>query len=248
MKLATLVVLSYNRKAYFERSIQSLFKNTTAPYELIVCDDASDKETRDYIYGLVDAGMVSTAMFNTHHNRGIGVAVNRAFRAASGQYLLKLDADLEYNPGWLEEVEKILDHPEVGACGLFAYWHEPCHFDKMLKATTPDYHHVVDFVGSATCLTQKTYESRGPWLETRARCFSEDMEYKDGLVAAGYRLVLPLQDLASNFGFGEQHTSLIKKIDWEHGKHEYNIPTYAPVVFIQGRRVTYEPAEAGQAG
>ncbi len=234
MTHASLVVLSFNRKKYLQRSLESLWAATSYPYELIVCDDASDAETQAYIFSLVQQKRVSTALFNTGHNMGIGIAVNRGFQIARGDYLFKLDADLEYKEGWLYHIVSLLDkHPLIGCLGLFKYWHEPCHFDNELIQTHEDYHEVVDFVGSALCMRRAIYTEFGPWRENE-RHFSEDVSFKKAVQAGGYQMALPLEDVAVNFGFGEQHSSLIKEIDWEGGKHTYNIPSLQPLLFGEG--------------
>jgi glycosyltransferase involved in cell wall biosynthesis len=231
MKYASLIVLSYNRKAFLQRSLESLWAHTTYPYQLIICDDASDAETQDYIYSLVRARKVSTVLLNSGHNMGIGTAVNRGIAAAWGDYLLKLDADLIYRPGWLHEVVHILDHPEVGSMGLFAYHHPPRVFEKDIIRDHGAYYEMVDYVGSAVCFRRDIWDKFGPWWVGAEQTFSEDVRFKRTMQAVGYRLALPKHDLCENVGFGEDKTSLIRKIDWEHGKHEYNIPTYAPLLF-----------------
>lgn len=230
-KLASLLVLSYNRKQYLQASLESLWSHTTFPYELIVLDDASNAETQDYVYSLVRAQKVSTALFNCHHNRGIGCAVNRGYACASGDYILKLDADLIYRPGWLQEVVHILDRPEVGSMGLFAYHHPPRVFANDIIRDCGDYFEVVDYVGSAVCCRREVWERFGPWSVGPQYTFSEDVYFKRAIQASGLCSALPTHDLCENVGFGEHKTSLIRVIDWEHGKHVYNTPTYSPHTF-----------------
>jgi len=230
MTFASLVVLSYNRTRYLQDSLRTLWDCTHYPYQLIIVDDGSATDTQDYIYRLVRTRKVSTALFNTGHNMGIGIQVNRGFQIARGDYLFKLDADLHYTEGWLEEAVSILNEPTVGCLGLFRYWHQPCYFPEELIQAHDTYHEVKDFVGSAIGITRKTWERFGPWIE-EGHMFSEDVEFKTRVAVSGLHMALPLRDLAANVGFGEQHSSLIKKIDWDHGKHEYNIPNPQPVLF-----------------
>lgn len=231
MTYASLVVLSFNRKTYLERSLESLFETTSYPYQLVVMDDASDAETQEYVFSLVKAGKVSSALFNTGHNMGLGTAIRRGFMISRGEYLAKLDSDLLYSAGWLDRAVRLLeDYPKIGCLGLFKYWHKPCHFDDMLVADCDDYYEVQDFVGSAILLRRQVYWECGPWPDTSVS-FSEDIEFKKHVQQAGYVLALPKKDLAENFGFGEQHSSLIKVIDWERGQHQYYTPDPDPVIF-----------------
>jgi len=231
MRFASLVVLSYNRMAYLRRSLASLWANTTFPYQLIICDDASNAETARYVTDLVTSGQVSTALLNGGHNMGIGTAFNRGAAIAQGHFLVKLDADLEYAPGWLETVVRLLDEqPKLGCLGMFKYHHQPCNFEDELIADRGDHYEVVDFVGSAIAMRRQIYDEFGPWRQDEHH-FSEDVSFKNKVQAAGHYLGLTHEDVITNFGFGEQHSSLIKVIDWKDGKHTYNIPDPRPLLF-----------------
>ena len=228
---ASLVILSYNRKDFLRRSLESLWANTDSEYELIVVDDASNAETQEYIFSLVRQKKVSTALFNVGWNRGIGIAVNRGVAASRGNILFKLDADLLYHPGWLREARRLLTIQKIGCLGLFRYNYPPCRWQDELNRTDPEgFDEVKDFVGSAIGFRREMYDRFGPWTE-EGWTFSEDVKKKKEIQAGGYLLALPKDDLAVNFGFGENLTSLIRKIDWKGGKHEYNIPVTAPLLF-----------------
>lgn len=232
MDFASLIVLSYNRQEMLQRSLESLFRNTHYPYELIILDDGSNRETQDYIYSLVQEQKVSTALFNCGRNLGIGVQLNRGARIARGNILAKLDADLEYQEGWLTECVQLLsEHPEIGCLGLFKYWHPPCYFPEELIEEHADYYEVTDFVGSAILFRREIYNRFGPWTDGGKHIFSEDVYFKRTVQENGYKMALPLDDLCRNFGFGEHLTSLIRKVDWEGGKHEYNVPYRYPLLF-----------------
>jgi len=240
-KFASLVVLSYNRREMLQRSLETLFASTHAPYELIILDDSSDQETQDYIYELVRAKKVSTALFNCGQNMGLGIQVNRGFQIARGDFLLKLDADLSYTPGWLSHVMWLLrSHERIGCLGLFKYWHPPVHFPDKLIAEhfekEPHFYEVMDFVGSAICVRREIYEMFGPWFEDAPHNFGEDIAFKDAVQSDGYMLALPKCDLVHNFGFGEHLSSLIKVIDWKGGNHIYNVPSFAPLIFNPGSK------------
>ena len=229
MRFASLIILSFNRKKYIEKSLRSLQLNTRYPHQIIVMDDASDEATQTYLFAMMRAQKVSHVLFNTGHNQGIGTAMNRGLAIAKGDILMKLDADLAYKSGWLTEVVHLLDtHQQIGCLGLFKYYHEPCLFANELIKTHDDYYEVIDFVGSAVCFRRQVLKELGPWTETRR--FAEDVDFKQRAIAAGYQMALPLEDIAVNFGFGLQHTSLVQKFD-KDGKPVYHYPDSAPLLF-----------------
>jgi len=193
-------------------------------------DDASDEATQQWLFAMLRAQKISQLVLNSGHNQGIGVAMNRGFALSRGDIVMKLDADLLYKPGWLTEVVRLLDtHPKIGCVGLFKYWHEPCHFDRELVKTHPDYHEVIDFVGSAVCFRKTLLEEIGPWREDSR--FSEDKKFKEAAIAAGYQMALPLEDVAENFGFGEQHTTLRTGKFNEKGEPIFHHPDATPLLF-----------------
>ena len=121
MDFASLAVLSYGRPQMLQQSLDSLKRNTFYPHELIVHDDGSDMNWF-LLYNMVWARELSSAIINTGMNMGVGVALHRCWSVAKGNYLVKLDADLVYTKGWLEEGVRLLEkHEDVGALGFFAY-------------------------------------------------------------------------------------------------------------------------------
>jgi len=213
--------------------LESLWTNTDFPFQLIICDDASNAETQEYIFDLVRAGKVSTALFNTGHNMGIGIAFNRGAAIARGKWLFKLDADLIYEPQWLSQAIDLLSNQVIGCLGLFKYWHEPCHFDHELIVDQGTYFEVQDFVGSAIGMRREVYDQFGPWSE-QGHAFAEDVLYKRAVQVGGLCMALPKEDLVENFGFGANRSALIRKADWVGGNHEYNIPNTEPSLFGPG--------------
>ena len=202
----SIVVLSYNRKDYLQKSLESLWANTTSPYELIIVDDGSDKETQDYVYKLVENKRISSAIFNCGKNMGIGTGINRGFNLAQGRYLVKADADILYKPRWLEEMLSIISYKKAGCVGGFKYYHDPVQFDKMLLEEKKYAYKVKDFVSSVFLTTRYLYNKMG--IESFSDAFAEDVGFKTKLRKRGYDLYLTKEDLLENFGFGLERSTL----------------------------------------
>jgi glycosyltransferase involved in cell wall biosynthesis len=73
------------------------------PFELVLVDDASTDGTSEIIDGLHDDHLIK---LRHEANRGKGAAVRTAAGAATGDYVVPLDADLEYQP---EEIPALLE-------------------------------------------------------------------------------------------------------------------------------------------
>lgn len=204
----SLVVLSYRRPQFLSQTLQSLWMNTVdIPYELIVVDDGSRDACWPFLFQMLRQQLISTLVVNGGQNLGVGEGIYRGFAIAQGNYLAKLDADLEYHPGWLAAGVAILDaRPDIGMVGFFDYRHyapQDVRFNVLEKDLVGDQAIgiVDDFVSSAFLIRRETYEQFGP-IDRGSDAFAEDIMFKRKLQAAGLKLAITIPDLIVNRGFG----------------------------------------------
>lgn len=122
-KEVTVVVVSFipYLSGYFEHSLEvlqislgSLWANTRVPFDLLVFDNASCPEVRDYLLKEHQAGRIQYLVLS-EKNVGIPGARNFAFQAAPGKYIAYADYDIYFYPGWLEaHLEVLRTYPKVG--------------------------------------------------------------------------------------------------------------------------------------
>ena len=94
--------------------LESLWRTTPAPYDLLVFDNGSCREVVDYLLEARSAGRIQHLMLS-QHNLGKGGAWNVIFRAAPGELLAYTDCDALFFDGWLERSLEILEtYPRVG--------------------------------------------------------------------------------------------------------------------------------------
>jgi len=119
MEKVSIIMPCYNDGAYIGQAIDSIEAQTYQNIELIVIDDGSDeKETMDVIKELEAKEDIS--VLHTNHLRPAG-ARNQGICAASGKYVLPLDADDKIDRTYVEKCVKILDNNEkIGAVYCFA--------------------------------------------------------------------------------------------------------------------------------
>lgn len=92
--------------------LESLRRSTPDDlYELILSDDRSEAETKAFLKEVPDARLVWA-----RKNRGFAAACNAGAGKAQGEFLVFLNSDLEFRPGWLEAMLFALED-RVGAVG-----------------------------------------------------------------------------------------------------------------------------------
>jgi glycosyltransferase involved in cell wall biosynthesis len=108
-------------KGYYAESLEvlkvcleSLWKNTNLPYDLLVFDNDSCREVKEFLVEAKDKGFVQYLLLSDK-NVGKGGAWNFIFQGAQGEVIAYADSDVLFRPGWLERSIEILDtFPNVG--------------------------------------------------------------------------------------------------------------------------------------
>jgi GT2 family glycosyltransferase len=114
--LVSIIIVTFNARDYVKRCLDSIRAHTQTPHELIVIDNASRAETRDYLRG--ETGLKLTLndeniLWCRGCNQGIALADTRA------PYLLLLNPDVEIvRPDWLEIMIRVMEsESRVGMVG-----------------------------------------------------------------------------------------------------------------------------------
>jgi glycosyltransferase involved in cell wall biosynthesis len=119
----TVAVLTYipNQVGYFQNRLdvtlaclESIFTNTSIPYDLMVFDNGSNKETVAALQQLKDAGKIDFLILSSKNIGKIG-ALQVMLKAAPGEIISYCDDDVFFLPGWLEKNLEVIDiYPKVG--------------------------------------------------------------------------------------------------------------------------------------
>ncbi|MBN2502463.1 MAG: glycosyltransferase [Anaerolineales bacterium] len=94
--------------------LESIVANTQYPYDLMVFDNASCAEVREYLLEMHQAGKIQYLVFS-EQNVGKAGAWNYVFGAAPGKYVAYADSDVYHYPGWLQPQIEVLEQlPQAG--------------------------------------------------------------------------------------------------------------------------------------
>jgi GT2 family glycosyltransferase/Flp pilus assembly protein TadD len=114
----SIIIPSFNNAPHVRRCLESIHRHTgDVPFELVIVDNSSNQETRDYLAGAART-YPRLNLVNNAVNLGFARACNQGSRAARGKHLLFLNNDTEVQPGWLRPLVDTLEKDaKVGAVG-----------------------------------------------------------------------------------------------------------------------------------
>lgn len=113
--LTTIVIVTYEGLRTTQACLADLFRNTAAPFELVIVDNDSRDGTRAWLRGLQRP---NTRVLLQDRNLGFAAGCNVGAAAARGERLLFLNPDTRLPPGWLTRLGRALDaHPGVAMVG-----------------------------------------------------------------------------------------------------------------------------------
>lgn len=102
--------------------LNSIGENTHLPYDLMVFDNGSCQDVRDYLREAHKAGRIQYLILS-EKNVGKAGAWNFIFGAAPGKYIAYADSDVYHHPGWLApQIELLERFPQTGMVTGMPMW------------------------------------------------------------------------------------------------------------------------------
>lgn len=117
--VTNIFITSWNRKEMTKKTIELIYERTTpGTFAVHVFDNGSDKETRDFLYRLLEQGKIISLHLDSRntgclYNKGIFYMMNEF----TDKYFCVTDNDVyppKLSPDWLSQMIEIMDaHPEL---------------------------------------------------------------------------------------------------------------------------------------
>lgn len=105
----SVVIPYYNRQRFIDECLDSVFRQTLAPAEVIVVDDGSEPSQRSYL----EKFRPRVQIIPLAANRGVSAARNAGIEAAGGEWIAFNDSDDVWEPTKLEKQwQHVLAHPD----------------------------------------------------------------------------------------------------------------------------------------
>jgi GT2 family glycosyltransferase len=117
MSKVSIIMPVYNGAKYIAEAINSAFAQTYKDWELIVVDDGSTDDTEEIVVSL---GL--PLKFIKQQNCGPSAARNLGLQAATGTYIVFLDADDEWDHDFLEKTASQLDRLDESVAAVCSGW------------------------------------------------------------------------------------------------------------------------------
>jgi len=112
----SVVIPTANRHSTIGRAVDSIYKNTIAPYEVIIVDQSSNDLTLDALHPLIDNQQL---IYIRDSGKGISRGRNVGWQKAAGTIIAFTDDDAWVDPKWLECILATFqtDRFNIGAVG-----------------------------------------------------------------------------------------------------------------------------------
>lgn len=134
----SVVVPLYNKREDIGNTIRSILAQSYPPLEVLVVDDGSTDGSAEVVRGF-DSPLIRLI---AQPNAGECAARNRAIAEARGEYLALLDADDAWEPGYLEEIARLIGR--YPGCGMYSTAFNIVSRDGVFPSYSPEEEGVVD--------------------------------------------------------------------------------------------------------
>jgi len=115
--LTSVIIISAERGNDTKRCVESIFENTPEPFEIILSDVGSGRETLEIITALEDTYKNVHVIYNRQSTGTTGQR-NQGIYFSRGEYVVVMDNDVLVLPGWLGHLKKTASQDErIGMVG-----------------------------------------------------------------------------------------------------------------------------------
>jgi glycosyltransferase involved in cell wall biosynthesis len=195
--LFSVIIPTFNRAELLRQTLESVWRQTFADYEVIVVDDGSTDDTPAYLSTISERVSIIS-----QHNSGPGTSRNQGAERAHGEYLAFLDSDDLWFPWTLETVAELIakhNQPALVSAKLVSF-KDPSDLDAVTQTPTSaevfgDYFASSDrdcFVGAGmTFVRSDTFREVGGFSSRQINLEDHDLILRLGTAAGFVRIVDP---------------------------------------------------------
>lgn len=166
----SVIIPLYNKEREIGGTLRSILAQTYQPLEIVVVDDGSTDRSAEIVREIASP----LIKLIPQPNAGECAARNRAIAESRGEYIALLDADDEWEPGFLEEIAALIR--EFPGCGVYCTAFNIISHEGSFPAKTPatrgvignffrDSAHQYIAIPSASCVPRRVFDTVGGFPE-----------------------------------------------------------------------------------
>lgn len=121
----TIVVVPRERFQFAQESLESLYENTTRPFKLIYVDNNSPARLRDYLQ--TESQKRGFQLLRSNQFLSPNQARNLGLRQVDSKYVVFVDNDIIFAPGWLQALVNCSEETGATVVGSLVCQYRPVH-------------------------------------------------------------------------------------------------------------------------
>lgn len=224
-----IIIPVWNQLAYTRRCLESIRRHTDCPYRIIVIDNGSEKETKDYLDS-IKGGDGELLVIANETNQGYIKAINQGLAAARSDYICLLNNDTVVSEGWLSRMISLAEGDKrIGMVNPLGNegkkskdLSQLAQISSALSAKRGEYLEVERCSGFCLLLKREVFEAVGYFDENFGLGYFEDSDYGERARQKGYLSVRALDSyvyhhIGTSFHEVEERQRLFernKKLFW----------------------------------
>ena len=118
--LVTICIPNYNKSAYVERTLGSIFSQTYKNIELIIIDDCSADASEKVIRKALERSPFPSVFLKNEVNNGVAFTAQKGVDAAKGKYFQVLSSDDIILPHKIEHQVKLMEQAEADTAFIYS--------------------------------------------------------------------------------------------------------------------------------
>lgn len=203
-----IIIPVWNERELTGICVESIIKNTSLSYRIIIIDNASAMETMSYLKELAEKSKGVVTIIRNEKNLGFPKAVNQGIALSSAPYLCILNNDTKVYKGWLEEMIRIAE--SGAAIGIVNPSSNNLGQAKPLEGCSGRWIEMSSCIGFCMLIKIEVVQKIGKLDEIYSPGNFEDTDFSRRAQKAGYKCVMA----KGAYVYHIQNTGFKRRKDW----------------------------------
>ncbi len=205
--MVDIIIPVWNELELTRACIESIKRSTKTPFRLIIIDNGSEKETREYLENVRDDPDLDVILIRNDSNIGYLKAVNQGLKQSDSKYVCILNNDTVVTDNWLDKMVDFAErHDDVGLINPVLKKKRtpsaPDNLDKIvreLESRKGEYIELDHCVGACLLIKKGVIRDIGLFDDIYGFGHWEDNDYSRRAQKAGYKCIRLLDTLVWHY-------------------------------------------------